>query len=194
MPVPAAAATPSTVNAPTPKPSIAACRPLIRPSNGRYGLSLRPRALLLAVQERLVEPVRLLLAAVDDLRVALQRVEVGVAEDLLHQAHVPARHLEKGRGRRVAGHVWRLERPRANLLADQLDDVSSAGGGETPLAIVGRGTIEVDEHRQASVIARREIVLHRLAGVRGQVHASLLGALARDDEAGSRGRGGWGAW
>src|SRR2546430_17684358 len=123
MPVPAAAATPSTVNAPTPKPSIAACRPLIRPCNGRYGLSLRRRALLLAVQERLVEPVRLLLAAVDDLRVALQRVEVGVPEDLLHQAHVPARHLEKGRGRRVAGPGGRPEPPPRNPVSGSL------GGG-----------------------------------------------------------------
>src|SRR2546430_13973939 len=128
MPVPAAAATPSTVNAPTPKPSIAACRPLIRPCNGRYGLSLRRRALLLAVQERLVEPVRLLLAAVDDPRVALQRVEVGVPQDLLHQAHVATCHLEQGRRRRVAGNVWPTLRAGAHLLGDDDSHVTRASG------------------------------------------------------------------
>src|SRR2546421_4334720 len=136
MPVPAAVATASTSNAPRPKPSIAAWRPLIKPCNGRSTLPLRCRSLLLAVQERLVEPVGLLLAAVDDLRVALQSVEVGVPEDLLHEPHVAARHLEQRGGCRVPGHVRGLERPRAELLADQLHDVSSAGRRETPLAIV----------------------------------------------------------
>src|SRR5229473_4637860 len=49
--------------------------------------------LFLLVQEVLVQPVGLLLAAVDDLRVTLQRVEVRVAEHLLHQAHIATRHL-----------------------------------------------------------------------------------------------------
>src|SRR5438552_13864963 len=146
MPVLVAASTASTVHAPMPNPTITAWRPLIGGCNGIGDRSLLCRSLLLAVQERLVEPVRLLLAAVDDLRIALQRVEVGVPEDLLHQAHVATGHLEQGRRRRVACNVWRLERPCADLFEDELQDVSRAGGCEVSLADFARGAVEVDEH------------------------------------------------
>src|SRR5438128_5204512 len=128
MPVLVAASTASTVNAPTPNPTITAWRPLIGGCNGIWDRSLLCRSLLLAVQECLVEAVCLLLAAVDDLRIALQRVEVGVPEDLLHQAHVAPRHLEQRRGRGMAGHMRRFERPRADLFANELHDVARAGG------------------------------------------------------------------
>src|SRR5438552_1094509 len=188
MPVLVAASTASTVNAPTPNPTITAWRPLIGGCNGIWDRSLLCRSLLLAVQERLVEPVRLLLAAVDDLRIALQRVEVGVPQDLLHQAHVAARHLEQRRRRRVACHVWRLERPGPQLLADELHDVSRAGGCEAPLAVIARGAVEVDEHRQARVIACREVLLHRIACVRGEIHTPLLRTFARDHQTVARTR------
>src|SRR5437016_2923748 len=147
---------------------------------------LRLLHLLLAVQECLVEAVCLLLAAVDDLRIALQRVEVGVPEDLLHQAHVAPRHLQQRRGRGMAGHVRRFERPRADLLADQLHDVSRAGGCKASLAVIAGGAVEVDEHRKARVIARVEVFLHRVTSVGGEVHAPLLRPLTCDHEAVAR--------
>src|SRR5205085_513657 len=73
---------------------------------GRDDLASR---LLFLVQELLVAPVGILLAAVDDFGVALQGVEVGVAQHLLNQTHVAARDLEERRGRRVTGHVRGLE-------------------------------------------------------------------------------------
>src|SRR5262245_3075675 len=91
-------------------------------------------SLLLAVEELLVEPVRLLLPAVDDLRVALQRVQVGVAQHFLDEPHVSAGYLEQRGRRRVPGHVGRLERPRAELPADLLDDVARACCGKPSLA------------------------------------------------------------
>ena len=57
---------------------------------------------LLFVQKLLETAVRVLLTAVHDLRVALQSVQVGMAEDLLDQAHVASGHLEQCRGRGVA--------------------------------------------------------------------------------------------
>src|SRR5216684_9151295 len=87
------------------------------------GFSLRR---LLAVQELLVAAICLLLAAIDDFRVALQGVEVGVAEDLLHEAHVATCDLEQsGRGR-VPRHMRGLERPRAQLFTQAADDESRA--------------------------------------------------------------------
>jgi hypothetical protein len=50
-------------------------------------------SLLFLVEELLVKAIGLLLAAVDDLRVALQRVEVRVSQDLLYKAYVAAGDL-----------------------------------------------------------------------------------------------------
>src|SRR5215472_17255892 len=95
----------SVARPPSPMPRITVCLPFTHRSNGGAPRPLRSRLLLLLVEELLVEAVRLLLAAVDDLGVALQRAQVGVAEHLLNQAHVSARHLEQRRGGRVARNV-----------------------------------------------------------------------------------------
>src|SRR5262249_20398580 len=139
--------------------------------------------LLFLVEEFLVEAVGLLLAAVHDLRVALQGVQVGVAQDLLHKAHITPGDLEQRGCRGVARHVRRLERPRADLFADLLDDVARAGRGEPSLTVVTRGAVEVDEQRQAGIGASGQVVRHRRVRVLRQVHAALLGPLAGDDQA-----------
>src|SRR6266550_6111842 len=142
--------------------------------------------LLFAVEKRLVQPVGFLLPAVDDLRIALQRVQVGVPQDLLDQPDVSACHLEQGRRGRVPSHMGGLERPRAELLPDLFDDVASSGRRQPTCAVVAGGTIEVDEHRQAGILATGEVVLHGTARVSCQIDAALFGALAGDDQAAAR--------
>src|SRR6266480_942319 len=158
------------------------------PCNGPPPGRLRARILLLAVQELLVEPVSLLLPAVDDFGVALQGVQVGVAQYLLDEAHVTACDLEESRGRRVAGDVRRFERPGAELLADLLDDVARSRRREASLAVITSGAVEVDEHGHARIGPRRQVVLHRLPRVGREVDASLLGTFSGHHEAISRAR------
>ena len=72
----------------------------------------RLRAGFLVVQEFLIAAVGVLFSAVDDLRVALQSVQVCVAKHLLDQADVTACHLEQG-GRELGGLGVPAIRPRA---------------------------------------------------------------------------------
>ena len=67
---------------------------------------VRILCLLFAVEELLVEAVGLLFAAVYDLGVALEGVEVRVAQHLLDQADVTSCYLEQRGGGRMARDVW----------------------------------------------------------------------------------------
>ena len=120
--------------------------------------------------------------AIRDVRVALGRAEVGVAEHLLDAAEVGAA-LEEVRRERVAQQVGvDARRLEAGLLGELPQDEERAGAGQRPAAGVQEelGAIAAVEVRAAE----REVAADGFGGGPAERHETFLASLAeRADDA-----------
>ena len=120
--------------------------------------------------------VHIAAAPVGDVRVALGRAEIRVAEHLLHRAEVGAA-LEKMRRERVAEEV-RMDTARleAGAVGEFLEDEERAGAGERTAARVE------EELRPVAAVEMRaaegEIAAHGLGGGTAERDEALLAALS----------------